>query len=172
MTDKILINLASQIKTACDNKYSIATAESCTGGMLAGFLTAIAGSSNYLYGGFVTYSNQAKIDMLGVKSPSLEQYGAVSKQVALEMAIGARVKSNSFLAASITGIAGHSGGTKTKPVGTVWFGIALKNGAYDHVEHFTGNREQIRLNSCKTAMELILKYIPKTNEKPVITSRL
>ncbi len=160
MNDKALLDLASQIKTVCDNKYPIATAESCTGGMLTSILTAIAGSSSYLYGGFITYSNQAKMDMIGVKASSLEKYGAVSKQVALEMAIGARMKSNSFLAVSITGIAGPSGGTATKLIGTVWFGIALQDIAYDHVQHFTGNREQIRFSSCKTAMELILQHLP------------
>lgn len=102
----------------------IATAESCTGGLIAGAITDIAGSSIVFDRGFVTYSNEAKQDMLGVKAATLEAYGAVSPQVATEMVLGARRRSQAEFAVSVTGVAGPGGGTAHKPVGLVWMGLS------------------------------------------------
>jgi len=107
--------------------YMLALAESCTGGMVAEVITSVAGSSAWFDRGFVTYSNQAKIDMLGVSEQTLENLGAVSEQVAVEMAFGALKHSQAHIAGSITGIAGPDGGTADKPVGTVCFAWAETN---------------------------------------------
>jgi len=108
-------------------KSKVAIAESCTGGLISSMLTQVPGSSRVLDRAFITYSNEAKIEMLGVRQQSLQKYGAVSREVALEMAKGAFQHSNANRAVAVTGIAGPSGGTKTKPVGTIWMARALKN---------------------------------------------
>lgn len=112
----------------------LATAESCTGGMIVAALTDIAGSSAIVDRGFVTYSNEAKIEMLGVLPATIERHGAVSEQTALEMAVGALSRSRAGIALSVTGIAGPGGGSVEKPVGLVWFGLARK-GAAPIAEH-------------------------------------
>jgi nicotinamide-nucleotide amidase len=123
--DSALAALAAAVADVLGRQQRhLATAESCTGGWVAQSLTAIAGSSAWFDRGFVTYSNAAKIDMLGVSERSLAEHGAVSEQVALEMACGALQRSQADCALSITGIAGPSGGTAQKPVGTVCFGWA------------------------------------------------
>ncbi len=129
--------------------FLLALAESCTGGMVAQAVTSVAGSSAWFDRGFVTYSNQAKIDMLGVLPETLEKYGAVSEVTAKEMALGCLKKgalknSRAQIAGSITGIAGPDGGTATKPVGTVCFAIALENQCLSSTQYFTGKREEIR----------------------------
>lgn len=127
MIDEILLNLVRQIKNVLiAENLTITTAESCTGGLLASSLTSIDGASNYFSYGFVTYSNQAKMDLLNVPSKTIKQFGAVSKETAEAMAIGALRKTNSSIAVAITGVAGPSGGTTTKPVGTVWIVISIK----------------------------------------------
>jgi len=103
---------------------TVATAESCTGGLIAGALTSVAGSSEAVYGGFVTYANEAKENMIGVRSETLAEYGAVSEETAREMAAGARQRSGADYAIAVTGIAGPGGGSDEKPVGLVWFGLA------------------------------------------------
>lgn len=133
-----------------------ATAESCTGGMIAAALTDIAGSSAVVDRGFVTYSNEAKVDMLGVSQATLYAHGAVSKETALEMAIGALARSRAGIALSVTGIAGPDGGTAEKPVGLVWFGIA-RTGAVTVAEsrHFGSiGRDAVRLETVRTALGL------------------
>ena len=129
--------------------FMLALAESCTGGMVAQAVTSVAGSSAWFDRGFVTYSNQAKIDMLGVSAKTLENFGAVSEQTAAEMALGclkasALKHSQAHIAGSITGIAGPDGGTADKPVGTVCFGIAQEKQYTTITQHFAGNREAIR----------------------------
>lgn len=104
----------------------VATAESCTGGMIVSLMTDLPGSSSMVDRGFVTYSNEAKMEMLGVSAATLEAFGAVSEQIAREMASGALERSRAGLAISVTGIAGPDGGSADKPVGLVWFGLALK----------------------------------------------
>ena len=104
----------------------VATAESCTGGMIVSLMTDLPGSSSMVDRGFVTYSNEAKMEMLGVRKETLDEHGAVSEQTALEMASGALERSNAGLTISVTGIAGPDGGSAEKPVGLVWFGLAMR----------------------------------------------
>jgi len=136
----------------------IATVESCTGGGVAALLTDLAGSSQWFDRGFVTYSNQAKIDMVGVHPATLEQYGAVSEEVAIEMAEGGVLHSEADYALSITGIAGPGGGSREKPLGMVCFAWAGRN-CTSRVEtkHFNGSRADIREQSVTYAIgQLIL----------------
>ena len=135
----------------------IATAESCTGGMVAALLTSIAGSSDVFDCGFVTYSNEAKIGMLGVSSEVITDFGAVSRECALAMAHGAILKSAATLAVSITGIAGPGGGSAAKPVGLVHFACARRNGATLHREERLGGigRDGVRKASVEVALDLL-----------------
>lgn len=145
------------VEAATRRGVMIATAESCTGGLVAGAITAIAGSSAVLDRGFVTYSNAAKAAMIGVSPEGIETYGAVSEPVARAMATGALAHSDAGLAVSITGIAGPGGGSDDKPVGLVHFGVADGAGV-DHVEHRFGDlgREEVRLASVRVALSLLL----------------
>ena len=119
--------LADAFLKACERrKVLVATAESCTGGMIVSLLTDIPGSSSMVDRSFVTYSNDAKMEMLGVSPVTLKAHGAVSEQTAMEMATGALVRSRAGIALSVTGIAGPDGGSDEKPVGLVWFGLALR----------------------------------------------
>jgi nicotinamide-nucleotide amidase len=135
----------------------VATAESCTGGLVAGLLTEIAGSSAVVERGFVTYSNEAKNELLGVPMTLIEAHGAVSREVAVAMAEGAIAKSRAQLAVSITGVAGPGGGSAAKPVGLVQFATALKGGAPVAVERRFGDlgRAEIRRLAVMTALELL-----------------
>jgi nicotinamide-nucleotide amidase len=135
----------------------IATAESCTGGMVAALLTTIAGSSDVFDCGFVTYSNEAKIGMLGVSPGLISEYGAVSRECALAMVHGAILKSAATLAVSITGIAGPGGGSAAKPVGLVHFACARRNGTTLHREERFGDigRDGVRKASVEVALDLL-----------------
>jgi nicotinamide-nucleotide amidase len=137
--------------------FKIATAESCTGGMVAALLTSIAGSSDVFDRGFVTYSNDAKIGMLGVSPEAIAEFGAVSRECALAMAHGAILKSDATLAVSITGIAGPGGGSPAKPVGLVHFACAQLNGATLHREERFGDigRDGVRRASVEVSLELL-----------------
>lgn len=139
----------------------LTTAESCTGGEVAQIITSVAGSSNWFERGFVTYSNQAKIDMLGVQLETLERYGAVSKETAIEMAQGALKHSQADVSLSVTGIAGPQGGTPLKPVGLVWFALSTKNQSQDYSQNFSGDRIAIRDQAAKFILEELLKYLDK-----------
>jgi nicotinamide-nucleotide amidase len=134
---------------------SVATAESCTGGLLAKMLTDIPGSSTYFSFGWVTYANRAKEELLGVSPELLKQYGAVSEPVVLAMATSARVRAGSTFALSISGIAGPDGGTPAKPVGTVWIALAWPGGIEARMFVFPGDREFIRDRSAKMALSLL-----------------
>jgi nicotinamide-nucleotide amidase len=138
----------------------IATAESCTGGLVAGALTDIAGSSDVVERGFVTYSNEAKAELLGVPTEILAKHGAVSAQVARAMAEGALKHSRADVAVAITGIAGPGGATAGKPVGLVYFGLAAK-GAETRVERhqFSGDRAAVREASVTTALGLLAEAL-------------
>jgi len=144
-----LIKLSTQLGQALKEKnFTLALAESCTGGLASAAITDIAGSSAWFDRGFVTYTNAAKQSMLKVTEQTLIQYGAVSEETAKEMAIGALNNSLADIAASITGIAGPTGGSIDKPVGTVCFAYAIKNGSVTTItKRFTGNRQQIRHQS-------------------------
>ena len=135
----------------------VATAESCTGGLVAGALTAIAGSSDVVDRGFVTYSNEAKHEMLGVPLETLKRYGAVSRQTAEAMASGALAKSRADLAVSITGIAGPGGGSADKPVGLVHFAAASRNGTTVHAAKRYGDigRDAVRHQSVLQALAML-----------------
>lgn len=136
----------------------LATAESCTGGLIAAALTHIAGSSDVLDRGFVTYSNAAKSEMLGVPAELIASCGAVSEQVARRMAQGALERSSADIAVSVTGVAGPGGGSAEKPVGTVWFGVARRGGAErTELRLFGGDRGAIRLATVRHAFALILQ---------------
>lgn len=136
--------------------WSITCAESCTGGWVAKAITDIAGSSAYFDRGFVTYSNQAKQDLLGVKLETLRQYGAVSEAVAAEMAKGALDAASADIAISVSGIAGPGGGTADKPVGTVCFAVAYRSGLKKTFCHwFAGNRDEVRLQAAIFALKTI-----------------
>ncbi|WP_346896821.1 CinA family protein [uncultured Roseibium sp.] len=160
MTDlEALQPLAEKVLSACQEKgLMVATAESCTGGLIAGILTEIAGSSAVFDRGFVTYSNEAKKDLLNVDTADLEAYGAVSAQIARQMASGALANSGAQIAVSVTGVAGPAGGSKEKPVGTVYFGIAAEGGGLEHKHCLFPDegRSRIRALSVKTALELLL----------------
>lgn len=138
----------------------LVTAESCTGGWLGQAITAISGSSTWYERGFITYSNIAKCEMLGVQSATLEHYGAVSLQTAQEMVLGALNRSHAQIGVSITGIAGPGGGTATKPVGTICFAWAMKQGAVRQQTHlFPGDRDDIRSQAVATALQGILELL-------------
>ncbi len=137
-------------------RLMLATAESCTGGLIAAALTAIPGSSDVVERGFVTYSNEAKTELVGVPAALIAEHGAVSEPVARAMAEGAIAQSRADIAISVTGVAGPGGGSAAKPVGLVWFGLA-RRGAPTHTEHriLPGDRTEIRAASVDTALELL-----------------
>lgn len=136
---------------------TVATAESCTGGLIAGALTSVAGSSDVVYGGFVSYANEAKIAMLGVPFGLLRQFGAVSKECSMAMADGAMGAAGTHLAVAVTGIAGPTGGSADKPVGLVHFSLATEDGTTHLKKVFTGNRDEVRHATVVQALKLVLK---------------
>jgi nicotinamide-nucleotide amidase len=135
-----------------EKNQTLALAESCTGGLISHRITRIAGSSAYYYGGAVTYSNEAKVKFLGVKPATLEKYGAVSEQTAVEMSRGIREKTGASVGLSVTGIAGPSGGTPEKPVGTVWISLARRNNHEARQFQFHGERERVILGTSQAAL--------------------
>ena len=137
-------------------RWLLATAESCTGGMIAAACTDLAGSSAWFERGFVTYSNAAKIDLLGVDADLIAQNGAVSEQVARAMAQGALNRSRAQVAVSVTGVAGPTGGTAAKPVGTVWFGFASSAGVTCETRLFAGDRAAVREATVQHALQRLI----------------
>ncbi len=138
----------------------LATAESCTGGWVAQAVTAIAGSSEWFERGFVTYSDAAKQEMLGVSASALAAHGAVSEETAREMAAGALAHSRAQVAVAITGIAGPTGGSPEKPLGLVCFAWAVEEGALRaETRHFEGNRESVRRQSVIAALQGVLELL-------------
>jgi len=133
----------------------LATAESCTGGLIAAALTAIAGSSDVVDRGFVTYSNGSKHEMIGVPMPLLETHGAVSEEVARAMAEGALVRSRAAIVVAVTGVAGPGGGSAEKPVGLVYLGVATKDAGHTERRIFSGDRTEIRQAATLLALELL-----------------
>ncbi|MDP4492075.1 MULTISPECIES: nicotinamide-nucleotide amidase [Vibrio] len=138
----------------------LTTAESCTGGGVAYWVTEVAGSSAWFDRSFVTYSNEAKQEMIGVREATLQQFGAVSEQTVEEMALGALLHSKATLAAAISGIAGPGGGSAEKPVGTVCFGFASVQG-WLKIEtcHFTGDREQVRQQAIEHVLQSLIQHL-------------
>jgi nicotinamide-nucleotide amidase len=137
----------------------LACAESCTGGLLCAALTETAGSSQWFERGFVTYSNRAKEEMLGVPEEVLESFGAVSQQAAQAMAQGALRNSRAQVSLAITGIAGPGGGSETKPVGMVCFAWALSHISLIETKHFSGGRESVRLAAAEHALRGVIKIL-------------
>jgi nicotinamide-nucleotide amidase len=153
---------AARLLDACRKAgLRLATAESCTGGLVAGLLTEIAGSSDVVERGFVTYSNEAKIEALGVPADLISRHGAVSEPVARAMAEGALVHSKADVAVSVTGVAGPGGGSASKPVGLVHLAAARKGRPTLHQERRFGDigRDAIRLKSVEAALALVWKVI-------------
>lgn len=146
-------------KMLADQRQTVATAESCTGGLLAGMFTDVPGSSAYFRQGWVTYTNDAKMQQLGVRPETLEKYGAVSEQTVCEMAQGARNAAGTDFALSISGIAGPDGGTPEKPVGTVCVGLAHAGGVRACRIIHTGTRDLVRDRACKTALTLLRYHL-------------
>ena len=140
-------------------KRRLVSAESCTGGWVAQAITSIAGSSAWFERGFVTYSNAAKRELLGVKATTLRKYGAVSEQTAREMARGALARSKGNLALAVTGIAGPGGGSPDKPVGTVCFAWIHRTKLRSETRRFSGDRESVRRKSVIRALEGVLETL-------------
>lgn len=140
--------------------FKMASAESCTGGLISAGITDIAGSSEIFDRGFITYSNEAKMNLLGVSAATLEAFGAVSEQTAIEMAEGAIQHSLADVAVSVTGIAGPGGGSPEKPVGLVYIGVGLKGQKAKAFQHnFHGDRTAVRQQSVESALSHILDLI-------------
>lgn len=162
MFPRRLVHLAElTLADAREAKLKLVTAESCTGGLIAGLLTEIAGSSDVVDRGFVTYSNEAKREMLDVPGDMIADFGAVSEPVARSMAEGALKHSRGHIAVSVTGIAGPGGGTPMKPVGLVHFGAARNGRSILHEMQLFGDigREEIRMKAVETALNLVRRMM-------------
>ncbi len=142
-----------------EKQWMLATAESCTGGLIAGACTDLAGSSQWFERGFVTYSNAAKTELLGVDAALIAQHGAVSEPVVRAMVQGALAHSQAQVALAVTGVAGPSGGSVDKPVGTVWFGWATPGGVVSELQHFPGDRAAVRSATVQHALDRLLALL-------------
>lgn len=140
--------------------WMLATAESCTGGMIAAACTDLSGSSNWFERGFVTYSNDAKTELLGVDAGLIAQHGAVSEVVARAMAFGAVRHAHAQVGIAVTGVAGPTGGTPQKPVGTVWFGFQVDGQLTSEMRRFDGDRAAVRTATVQHALERVLALLP------------
>jgi len=147
------------VRTLAAAGKNLATAESCTGGLIANRVTDVSGSSTVFTHGFVTYSNEAKVQMIGVSKETLNARGAVSAEVAGEMAAGARRVSGADIAVSVTGIAGPTGGTEEKPVGTVCFGIATVERVQTYRENHPRSRQDFKLQASQRALDLVRRAL-------------
>ena len=155
--NKPIIELISDLADLLSEaKRKVCTAESCSGGLIAKSFTDLAGSSAWFERGFVTYSNESKVEMLGVSESVIEQYGAVSEPVATAMAVGALSHSLADYSIAVTGVAGPGGGSDEKPVGTVWVGVASKNQVSARKYQIDGNREEIRRQTMQRAVGNLL----------------
>jgi PncC family amidohydrolase len=139
--------------------WTLAVAESCTGGLIGHRITAVAGSSDYFSGGVIAYANAVKVSLLGVSWDTLNSFGAVSQETVQDMAEGACRGLGADIAVSVSGIAGPGGGTPDKPVGTVWVGLAAPDGKWARVFHFPGNREENKAAAAEAALALLLDYL-------------
>jgi len=153
---EILLKISNTLKK---NKLKIATAESCTGGLIAHTLTNISGSSDYFDRGIISYSNNSKKELLDVPVNTLKKYGAVSKHVAEAMAEGVRKKSKVDIGLSTTGIAGPTGGTKEKPVGLVYIAISSEEKTIIRKYSFNGDRIENKKNTCFEALKLLISFL-------------
>jgi PncC family amidohydrolase len=150
--------LKERIQDICIQRgWKLAVAESCTGGLIGARLTSVPGSSTYFLGGIIAYSNDLKLNLLNVPAELLEAQGAVSGTVAEAMAEGVIAATGADCGVSVTGVAGPDGGTDEKPVGTVWVGVTLPSGTTSKQYHFEGDREEVREQTVKAALELFLE---------------
>ena len=163
-TEAVDIQSLSQrvVDTARDKGVTLATAESLTGGGIGSAITAIPGSSDVFLGGITSYANEAKCDVLGVQADTLENFGAVSEQCALQMAEGARAQLNADIAVSVTGIAGPGGAVPGKPVGTVWMGVATPSDCTATLFTFEGDRKDVRKQTVSSALEGLIAAIEQS----------
>lgn len=143
-----------------DAGMTVTTVESCTGGLLSATLVDVSGASDVFYQGVVTYANEAKVRLVGVKEATLQAHGAVSEETAREMAEGGAKAANADAALSVTGIAGPGGGTKEKPVGLVYIGCYVNGKTIVKKNLFTGNRRKVREQAVETALKLLLECLP------------
>ena len=150
------------VKLLGEAGYTVSTAESCTGGLLAGTLINVPGASQVINAGFITYSNEAKMAHLGVLEDTLEKYGAVSEQTARQMAEGAAKHGPADVGISTTGIAGPDGGTKDKPVGLVYIGCCVRGSVTVKECRFSGTRKEIRMSAVLSALELLNKCLSES----------
>ena len=148
-----------------ERKLTMATAESCTGGMVSARLVGVPGVSSVFMGGLVTYSNEAKMQLLGVKASTLARFGAVSRETAGEMAEGGCARAGTDVCVSTTGIAGPDGGTEEKPVGLVYMACCVKGRTTAERHMFAGDRQQIREQSAQKALELVRACLLKQEDK-------
>ena len=154
--DALAQTLGKRLKAA---GAKLVTAESCTGGWAAQVVTSVAGSSAWFESGFVTYSNDAKRELLGVREDTLQKYGAVSEETAREMAQGALSRGRGTVALAVTGVAGPGGGSPTKPVGMVCFAWASARSTRSDTQQFSGDRESVRRQSVIHALEGVLRHL-------------
>ena len=158
-TDALCRDLADLLAA---RSWMLATAESCTGGLIAAACTELAGSSSWFERGFVTYSNAAKIASLGVDPAAIAQHGAVSEVVARAMAFGAVRHSDAQVGVAVTGVAGPTGGSPDKPVGTVWFGFNLHGRLSSEIRHFDGDRAAVRAQTVHHALRRLVELVGAT----------
>jgi nicotinamide-nucleotide amidase len=154
MNDDLCRRLAQQLK---DKGWRLATAESCTGGMIAAACTDLSGSSDWFERGFVTYSNEAKSELLGVDPAQIRDHGAVSEVVARAMAFGAVRHSHAQVGVAVTGVAGPTGGSADKPVGTVWFGFMVDGRLTSETHRFPGDRAAVRAATVRHALQRLVE---------------
>lgn len=166
LKDQILEKAQEVISLAIALQKTLSTAESCTGGLIGGTLTAVSGSSAAIEGGIISYSNNVKHKVLQVSTEDLARVGAVSSEVAAEMAEGSRKICETDIAVSVTGIAGPGGAVPGKPVGTVWFGLATATNTHTFVRHFRGTRAEVRSQTVSFALELYKVALEKTESFP------
>jgi nicotinamide-nucleotide amidase len=162
MNDTIRALCAELATVLQERGWMLATAESCTGGLIAGACTELSGSSNWFERGFVTYSNEAKQELLGVAADAIAQHGAVSEVVARAMAFGAARHSRAQASVAVTGVAGPTGGSPAKPVGTVWFGFSVGGRLSSETRRFDGDRSTVRRATVEHALRRLLELLRAT----------
>ena len=162
--ENVVVNeaLCTQLAQALARRHwTLATAESCTGGLIAAACTALSGSSVWFERGFVTYSNEAKTECLGVGAALIRDHGAVSEAVVRAMAGGALAHSHAHVSVAVTGVAGPTGGSADKPVGMVWFGWSVDGRVAAEVQHFAGDRAAVRAATVEHALRLLLRHLTR-----------
>lgn len=159
ITDQVLELSAELGKKLVQKNWQITCAESCTGGGIGYAITSAAGSSNWFERGFITYSNQAKTELVGVKQSTLQKFGAVSEQVVQQMAAGALQKAGAEVSVAVSGVAGPGGGSVEKPVGLVWFGFVIGNVAFQEKQVFPGDRAMVRQQTVEYALQKVMSRL-------------